>query len=181
MIPSAPAEIRRSATVAGRRRTSPKLIVLGLDPGFGRLGYAVLVGPRSTPKIVTFGCIETSAKQPHGERLAKVAREVAALVKRYQPTLVAIERLFFSKNVKTALQVAEARGAILLTLAKAHLTPLEFSPQEVKLTAASDGRADKTQVQKMLKLMFKLKQVPQPDDAADALAIALCGLTQTRY
>lgn len=162
---------------ASRRRTPTNQTVLGLDPGFGRLGYAVLGGSRSAPKIITFGCIETSAKLPHGERLAKIAREVAALVKAYKPTVVAIERLFFSKNVKTALQVAEARGVILLTLAHSHITPLEFSPQEVKSTATNDATADKAQVQKMLKLMFKLKETPQPDDAADAVAIALCGLT----
>lgn len=158
--------------------TKPKAVALGLDPGFGRLGYAVLSGPRSTPKIITFGCIETSAKQPHGERLAKIAHEVAALVTAYHPSVVAIERLFFSKNVKTALQVAEARGAILLTLAHSRIAPLEFSPQEVKLMATGDGAADKLQVQKMLKLMFRLKVAPQPDDAADAIAIALCGLMQ---
>lgn len=161
----------RTSTTTPRKR-----VVLGIDPGFGRLGFAVLVGERGQTTITTFGCIETSAKQAHGERLAKVASEVAALVKRYQPMTVAIERLFFSKNVKTALQVAEARGVILLTLSQAGITPLEFSPQEVKLAATGDAKADKEQVQKMLKLMFKLKQPPKPDDAADAVAIALCGL-----
>ncbi len=151
-------------------------MVLGIDPGFGRLGFAVLTSVRGTITIITYGCIETSAKSLHGDRLAKIAREVKALVKRYKPSVVAVERLFFSKNVKTALQVAEARGVILLTLAEANITPLEFSPQQVKLAATGDATADKEQVQKMLKLMFKLKEPPQPDDAADAVAIALCGL-----
>lgn len=159
--------------------TAPKHTILGLDPGFGRLGYAVLSGSRSSPKIVTFGCIETHATYPHGERLLSIAHEITSLIGHHQPQIVATERLFFSKNVKTALQVAEARGVILLTLAKHGIKPLEFSPQEVKVAATGNATADKEQVQKMLKLMFKLKTPPKPDDAADALAIALCGLTST--
>ena len=154
----------------------PDRVVLGIDPGLGRMGYAVVTGSISQPKLLTVGCLETSAKLAHGERLVALSQGVQKILRRYQPTLVAIERLYFSKNVKTALSVAEARGAIVLELAKEKRPIKELSPQEVKIAATGVGNADKLMVQKMLKLIFKLEQVPNPDDAADALAVALCGL-----
>ncbi len=162
-----------------KSKTNPRQskIVLGIDPGLGRMGYAVVSGSLAAPKLINVGCLETSAELPHGERLVTIAQEVTKLIKKYKPTKVAIERLYFSKNVKTALQVAEARGAIVLELARNKCPIVEPSPQEVKLAATGVGNADKIMVQKMLKLIFKLKEVPRPDDAADALAVALCGLT----
>jgi len=151
-------------------------VVLGLDPGFGRLGYAVLGGSKNSPQIIKFGCIETSNKNLHSDRLLTIKQSLLVILKKYQPSSVAIEKLYFSRNVKTALQVAEARGVLLITTAEAGYRIQEFSPQEVKLAATGQGNADKLQVQKMLKLMFKLDKVPKPDDAADALALALCGL-----
>lgn len=150
--------------------------ILGLDPGIGRTGFAVLHGSLANPKLITFGCIETSLKSSHHERLNKLSLAVKKLLTRYQPQGVALERLYFSTNVKTALKVAEARGAITLTISHFGCPLYEFSPQEVKIAATGQGRADKKQIQKMLKLMFKLKEPPKPDDAADAVAVALCGL-----
>ena len=154
--------------------------ILGLDPGIGRTGYAVLKGSATSPQLATFGCIETSKELPHHERLTQLAHEVQKLLTRHQPTGVALERLYFSTNVKTALAVAEARGVITLTISHFGCPLYEFSPQEVKLAATGQGNADKKQVQKMLKIMFKLKEAPKPDDAADAVAVALCGLAQLR-
>ncbi len=154
----------------------PKKIVLGIDPGLGRMGYAVLTGTLSQPQILTVGCLETSNKLTHGQRLLALSSGVQNILKQFKPTSIAIEKLYFSKNVKTALQVAEARGAIMLELTREKCPVIELSPQEVKLAATGIGNADKLMVQKMLKLIFKLNMVPKPDDAADALAVALCGL-----
>lgn len=151
-------------------------LVVGLDPGLGRLGYAVLQGTIGNPQIITFGCFETSPKESHAIRLVQIGGAVESLLKKYQPTVIGIERLFFSKNVKTALVVGEARGVISYMVQKNHCRLAEFSPQEVKLAATGQGRADKKQVQKMLKLIFNLPALPKPDDAADALALALCAL-----
>jgi crossover junction endodeoxyribonuclease RuvC len=137
----------------------------------------VLTGSGGSPKLLKFGCIETDKKLPHHERLVRLAHEVERLLTEHQPTGVSLERLFFSTNVKTAMSVAEARGVITLTVSHFGCPLYEFSPQEVKLAATGQGRADKKQVQKMLKLMFKLKEAPRPDDAADAVAVALCGLS----
>lgn len=157
--------------------TTKNRVVLGIDPGLGRMGYAVVAGNLSSPQLITVGCLETSAKLAHGERLVALSQGVTSLLKRYKPNIIAIERLYFSKNVKTALAVAEARGAIMLELTRERRPIVELSPQEVKLAATGVGNADKLMVQKMLKLIFKLKQIPKPDDAADALAVALCGLS----
>ncbi|HAO81227.1 MAG: Crossover junction endodeoxyribonuclease RuvC [Parcubacteria group bacterium GW2011_GWD2_43_10] len=172
--------INSSSTSFLRRQTKPKKIVLGIDPGLGRMGYAVLAGTLSQPKILTVGCLETSSKLVHGQRLVALSSGVQKILRQYKPTIIAIEKLYFSKNVKTALQVAEARGAIMLELTQGKCPIVELSPQAVKLAATGVGNADKLMVQKMLKLIFKLKQVPKPDDAADALAVALCGLSQIK-
>jgi len=160
--------------------TKPKGVILGLDPGIGRIGYAVITGSRSTPNILTLGCLETSRKLSQAERLGEIAAYVRTLLKQWRPDGVAVERLYFSTNVKTALAVAEARGVITLTIQESGCKLYEFSPQEVKLAATGQGNADKKQVQKMLKLMFKLPTPPKPDDAADALALALCAVTKVR-
>lgn len=169
---------RRMIMLLPLMTTKAKTCILGLDPGLGRTGYAILGGTIGSPQLITFGCIETSSKLTHRERLVKLTEEIKKLLTRHQPTGVALERLYFSTNVKTALQVAEARGAITLTISHFGCPLYEFSPQEVKIAATGEGRADKKQVQKMLKLMFKLKEPPKPDDAADAVAVALCGLAR---
>lgn len=156
--------------------TTATKVVLGIDPGLGRMGYAVVTGTLTHPKLVEVGCIQTTGTD-HGQRLSKITKELDAIIARHSPTIAALERLYFSVNVKTALQVAEARGVIMERLTSAGLTVVEPSPQAVKLAATGQGNADKKQVQKMLCLIFKLNKAPQPDDAADALAVALCGLT----
>ncbi|MBI5465961.1 MAG: crossover junction endodeoxyribonuclease RuvC [Candidatus Kerfeldbacteria bacterium] len=151
-------------------------IVLGIDPGFGRLGYALVSGTLTHPVLIEAGYIQTKGTN-HGLRLSELRDKLTSVIARHQPTSAAIERLFFSVNVKTALKVAEARGVVMELLTTHKLPVLELSPQAVKMAATGQGNADKKQVQKMLCLIFKLKQAPKPDDAADALAVALCGLS----
>jgi len=155
--------------------------VIGFDPGIGRLGYAVLRGPIQRPQILALGCIETSQNLSHNQRLLTIAQQTKKLLQHYQPDAAGLERLFFSKNVKTALSVAEARGVINLLLTESGCRVLELSPQEVKIAATGQGGADKRQVQKMLKLTFHLTTLPKLDDAADALAIALAVLVQPKF
>ena len=148
-------------------------IILGIDPGYADAGFGVLDVSGPKEKILTFGSIQTPAGQPMGERLHKLHKELDQLITTYQPVCLAIEKLFFSKNVKTALSVAEARGVIRLCAEQRSLPCREFSPAEVKLAVCGHGSADKAQVQKMVKLLLGLKTIPKPDDAADALALAL--------
>lgn len=161
--------------------TSPKNTILGIDPGIGRVGWAIITQDKPKPFLVTYGCIETTPNSPQIERLISISKQLTKVVEKYQPNTVAIEKLFFSKNVKTALVVAEARGAIILSLKMLNLGIIEFSPQEVKQAATGQGNADKLMVQKMIKLTFGLQQAPKPDDAADALALALCAYSQPKY
>ncbi len=151
------------------------MLILGIDPGLARLGWGVVEETKQTPRALAYGCFETLSKTPHAERLAAVHKELLRLIKKYHPDKIAVEKLFFSKNVKTALQVGEARGVILMTAAILNIPIVEISPKEVKQTLTGYGQADKTQIQRMIQLLLKLKNIPKPDDAADALAIALAG------
>ncbi len=161
--------------------TPPKNYVLGFDPGIGRLGFAVLQGSASQPQLIDIGCFETSSTLPQNQRLLKIGLFIKKLLQKYPPQKVGLEKLFFSKNVKSGLNVAEARGVITWLLTEHGCPILELSPQEVKIAATGQGRADKKQVQKMLQLTFSLKKIPQPDDAADALAVALAALVQPKF
>ncbi len=147
--------------------------ILGVDPGFADAGYAVITKGGKGISVLTYGNIKTSARQAHEKRLLKLYRETEALISRYRPELVAIEKLFFHKNVKTALDVAHARGVILLAAATSRVPLLELTPLQVKQTITGYGRADKKQIQKALQMTLGLSAIPRPDDAADALAIAL--------
>ncbi|MFH1171110.1 MAG: crossover junction endodeoxyribonuclease RuvC [bacterium] len=147
--------------------------ILGLDPGFARTGFAVLDVHGRNPSVIVYGCIETPSRDPYAERLLQLERRVAELLDRYHPTAAALEKLFFCKNVKTAIAVGQARGVLLLTLARRGLTPIELTPQEVKMAATGYGSAKKHQVQRMMQLVLRLPHPPKPDDAADALAIAI--------
>ncbi|MBI2552173.1 crossover junction endodeoxyribonuclease RuvC [Candidatus Uhrbacteria bacterium] len=151
------------------------MIILGIDPGVARLGYGIVEEIKNVPRAVTYGCFETPSTMSHANRLATIHKELTQLIKKYRPVKIAVEKLFFSKNVKTALQVGEARGVILMTCAKLQVPCVEISPKEVKQALTGYGGADKQQIQRMVQLLLKLKEIPKPDDAADALAIALAG------
>jgi len=125
---------------------------------------------------VVYGCIETDPKRTLIERLTDISLELNRIIKKYKPDVSAVEELFFAKNVTTALSVAQARGVILLSLSQAGLPIYEYTPNEVKQTITGSGRADKQQMQRMVQMLLTLKDIPKPDDAADALAVALtCG------
>ena len=149
--------------------------VLGIDPGTARMGYGVVRGDVEYESL-DFGCLTTTADQPPEQRLLTLYQGLLALVERHQPQVVAVERLFFSRNVKTALAVGQARGVALLAAASNAVPVAEYTPLEVKQAVTGFGRADKDQVQRMVQALLQLPAPPRPDDAADALAVALCHL-----
>ena len=151
-------------------------IILGIDPGIDDTGYGVIKDDGGKISCLTYGSIKTSSKDDLITRLDILHRELDKIIKKYQPDVASIEELFFSKNVKTALVVGHARGVILLTFKQNNLKFLEFKPSQVKQGVTCYGAANKSQVQKMVQMLLKLKEIPKPDDAADALAIAMCAL-----
>lgn len=157
------------------RQTSRVMTVLGIDPGITRLGYAVIEGSRNAPRLVTSGIIG-NPKAEHLERLGLIYNELTALIAAHPLDLVAVEKLYFSKNVRTALTVAEARGIILLTAHRADIKVYECTPQQVKIALTGNGRATKTQVAHMLNASLKFERRPRLDDETDAIAIALTAL-----
>jgi len=150
------------------------LIVLGIDPGTAMTGYGLVERTGSRLRAVDYGCLETPAGMPLPERLLLIQDGLIDLVETHRPDLVAVERLFFNKNVQTAFAVGQARGVALLTAARFGLPVHEYGPHEVKLAVTGHGRAEKVQVQRMVQVVLGLAVLPRPDDAADALAIAIC-------
>jgi len=150
------------------------MLVLGIDPGTAITGYGLVKGEGDALTLVAYGAITTSSDWPLPERLRRIYQELTALIEDQQPTAAAVEELFFSKNVRTALSVGQARGVALLAAANARLSIHEYTPLQVKQAIAGYGRATKDQVQQMVKMLLALDSVPQPDDAADAIAVAIC-------
>ena len=156
-------------------------VIMGIDPGLADLGWGVVTNEKSLIKLVDFGVIKTKSTQKLTDRLQSIYREITKIIKNYQPNRIGIEQLFFGKNAKTAMVVGEARGVVLLALAQLGYEPIEFKPAEIKMTLTGYGNADKKQIQFMVKTMLKLKHIPKPDDAADALAVAItCAITNPR-
>ena len=151
----------------------PSRIILGIDPGLADTGYGVIEKCNDKMKMIACGSIKTSSRADFIERLKIIHQQLANIIKKNQPNAVAVEQLFFCKNVKTALLVGQARGVCLMTIAENNLPIFEYTPLQVKQALTSYGRADKNQIGQMVKLLLKLKTVPQPDDAADALAVAI--------
>lgn len=148
--------------------------ILGIDPGFGRVGYGVIEKVSGNDwKSVCFGCIETSPKNSFVERILEVRNELQKIIKEFKPTRVAVEELFFFKNLKTAVEVGQARGVILLTAVESGLPVDEFTPLQVKQSMTGYGRAEKGQMQKIVAAILRIKEGIKSDDAADALAVAL--------
>jgi len=147
--------------------------ILGIDPGFGRVGFGIIEKQGTEWVHVTHGLIETSPKKTFVQRIVEIYEKVGEIIQEYKPTHAAVEELFFVKNVTTGIQVAQARGAILLTLTQAGIPVDEFTPMEVKQSVTGFGRAEKGQIQKMVIMILNLKEKKLQDDAADALAIAL--------
>jgi crossover junction endodeoxyribonuclease RuvC len=149
-------------------------IILGIDPGIADTGYGVICLEANRMKCLDYGSIKTSSKSPLPERLEKLSDELHEMIRRWKPEIVAVEELFFCKNVKTALVVGHARGVVILTARQNKVKTVEFTPLQVKQAVSTYGRAEKSQIQKMVKVLLNLKEIPKPDDAADALAIAIC-------
>ncbi len=148
-------------------------IVMGIDPGFADTGYGVVEVRGNAISMLDYGSIKTNSKLEFVERLNSLHIELDQIIKTYNPTVVGIEKVFFSKNIKTGIDVAQARGVIMLTALKNNVHILECSPQDMKIAVSGYGGADKKQIQKMVQTILNLKEIPKPDDAADALAIAV--------
>ena len=150
------------------------MIVLGIDPGTARTGYGIVERSGARLRMLDYGCLETLATHSLPDRLLEIHRAVGELIAEHRPTVVGVERLFFNRNVQTAFAVGQARGVVLLAAAQHGLAVSEFGPHEVKIAVTGYGRADKGQVQRMVQALLGLPDVPRPDDAADALAVAIC-------
>ncbi len=156
-----------------------KTIILGIDPGYAITGWSILAKEKQNLKLIKYGVITTPQKMEHAERLNSLNQELNKIIKKYKPDILAIEDLFFFKNLKTAIKVAEARGVILMTAIENKLKIKEFTPLQIKQALVGYGRAEKKQIQEMVKMILNLKKIPKPDDAADAVAVAICCANST--
>lgn len=152
------------------------MFVLGIDPGVSRCGYACVQATSSGPHAVAIGVIRTEPADPIPRRLAELQRELRGLFDEFAPDALAIERVLFQKNVRTAMSVGQASGLAMAEAASRDIPVTEYSPNEAKLAVAGYGGADKAQMQRMVKTLLKLERLPRPADAADAAALALCHL-----
>jgi crossover junction endodeoxyribonuclease RuvC len=157
-------------------------VVLGIDPGTGRMGYGIVRQNADTSlTAVAYGVIETSPASPMPQRLVTLYQNIQELLLLHRPDGAAVEKLFFSRNVTTAISVGQARGVALLALAQAGLDVGEYTPNEIKQTVTGYGSARKPQMQEMIRILLGLEHIPQPDDAADALAVAITHFHLARY
>jgi len=155
------------------------MIILGIDPGTATTGFGIIKKEKSKIEVIDYGCILTTPDRTDGDRLKIINNELSKLIKLHHPEVLAIEKLFFFKNLKTAMPVSQAKGVILLTAAKKKIPVYEYTPLQMKMAIAGYGKAEKKQVQKMIKAMFNLEEKPKDknkrkDDATDALGIAMC-------
>ena len=148
--------------------------ILGIDPGVAIVGFGLIESDRGTLRMLQYGAITTPAGLPLAARLAQINRDIEELIGTFRPDEISVEELFFSKNITTGIAVAHARGVILCAAEKKKIPIYEYTPMQVKQAVAGYGLADKKQGMDMTRRLLKLKSVPRPDDAADALAIALC-------
>ena len=148
--------------------------ILGIDPGYATIGFGLIEAERAQVHMVTYGAITTPAGLPLSRRLHQIGTDMAELIRQTKPDVIAIEELFFNTNITTGIAVAHARGVLLYAAEDAGIPLYEYTPGQVKLAVTGYGKAEKHQVMDMTKRLLKLKAVPRPDDAADALAIALC-------
>jgi len=152
--------------------TNKNMVILGIDPGYALTGWG-LVKKEASPRLIEFGCIKTSPKMASEKRLLKIFESLQEIIDRCRPEIVVVEKLFFNTNAKTALSVGEARGVVKICAVKNSLPIFEFTPLQIKNCITGYGRADKKQIQAMVKTLLGLEEIPHPDDAADAVAVAL--------
>lgn len=160
---------------------STPTIILGIDPGTAITGFGVLADDRGDARSIDFGVIRTPAEDPLPRRLQTLYDELRALLERHRPHAVAVEELFFAKNARTALTVGHGRGVVLLAAAQSGAQIFQYKPAEVKQAVTGYGNAEKRQIQEMVRLLLGLDDIPRPDDAADALAVALCHFQSARF
>ena len=156
------------------------MIVLGIDPGLRKTGFGVLSVSNDKPELIDYGIIEPNKDEKISKRLFTIYNDINQLVEMFCPNVFSIEDIFYGRNVKSALLLGQARGIAMLCAAKHDIPIFEYSAKKVKQAITGNGNADKTQLQYMIKQIFKLKQVPSPLDASDAIGIALCYIYQTR-
>ena len=156
------------------------MIVLGIDPGLRKTGFGVLSVSNDKPKLIDYGIIEPNKDEKISKRLFTIYNDINQLVEMFCPNVFSIEDIFYGRNVKSALLLGQARGIAMLCAAKHDIPVFEYSAKKVKKAITGNGNADKTQLQYMIKQIFKLKQIPTPLDASDAIGIALCYIYQTR-
>jgi len=156
------------------------MIVLGIDPGLTKTGFGLLSISNDTPKIIDYGIIEPNKHDSLSKRLYSIYTDMNQLIEMFNPTIVSIEDIFYGRNVKSALLLGQARGIAMLCAAKYDIPVFEYSAKKVKQAITGNGNADKTQLQYMIKQIFKLKHLPTPLDASDAIGIALCYIYQTK-
>jgi len=150
------------------------MIIMGIDPGFAITGYGIIKYEKNKFSIIDYGVIETKPSTLFPQRLLDISEKLDELVRKYKPDAISVEELFFNKNIKTAIAAAHGRGVVLLTAAKSGAEVFEYTPLQVKQAIVGYGRATKQQVQQMVKIFLNLKEIPKPDDAADAIAVAIC-------
>ena len=150
------------------------MIIMGIDPGFAITGYGIIEYNNNRFKVLDYGAITTESDLKLSERLLVLNDRLEELISLYNPDVVSIEELFFNKNIKTALNVGHGRGVVLLVAAKNNKEIFEYTPLQVKQSVVGYGRAQKPQIQQMVKMILNLEKIPKPDDVADALAVAIC-------
>ena len=156
------------------------MIVVGIDPGLAKVGYGVLSRANGYLTPLDFGCIKTDSDQRHSQRLREIYDQISLIFDEYSPAWIAVEQLFFSRNVTSAMHVSEARGVLLLAAEQRGIAIAEYTPNQIKQAVTGSGRADKHQVQEMMQRLLRLQEIPRPDDAADGLAVALCHMNVLR-
>ncbi|MCO5176324.1 MAG: crossover junction endodeoxyribonuclease RuvC [Thermomicrobiales bacterium] len=156
------------------------MITLGVDPGSALLGYGLVHG-EDEPQLITYGVVATTTAETTAERLVRVYDAVWQLIRDHAPDVLAIEQLFFARNVTTALGVGQARGVVLLAAAQHGMPVFEYKPSEVKEAISGYGKATKQQMQYMVQMLLGMTEIPTPDDAADALAVAICHVQRSRF
>lgn len=150
------------------------MIIMGIDPGFAITGYGIVKYEGNKFSPIEYGAVLTKSTTPFAKRLLQLEQELCALIEKYKPDEISVEELFFNKNIKTAIMAAHGRGIALAAAAKSGARVYEYTPLQVKQAVVGYGRAEKAQVQQMVKAILNLSTIPKPDDAADALAIAIC-------
>lgn len=150
------------------------MVILGIDPGYAIVGYGLINYEKNRFSVIDYGAITTQAKTPFNQRLRIIYSDMMQLIEKYKPEAMAIEKLFYNTNAKTVIDVAQARGVIMLSAEINHIPAFEYTPLQVKQSVVGYGRAEKKQVQEMTRVILNLEKIPKPDDTADALAMAIC-------